>query len=319
MTSSEDEYSYSISEDDIQDITTISRVGYIQMKGKKHKFKAVYAILIGGSFYWFKNEKNSTEALGGIDLKDVEIGSEKIGNKNCFTLSNSDGIIFTGHVTSSTNLGTWTDVLRSNKEHCHPEPCPDREVMKKKKKNVVSGAVKNVVSKTATSSIGKKVMKAIINDETKSLIVALKRIVRSESGDEKKAAELENNIIKIAIKSFMLIDKGKLEAETFLKADAPLREAFELLGRCYTARNRVQPDVFRDALVRVEGHLRDAEEIITNILAPFLRPKNMFRISAAFGILADASFLDHVFQDPEIEPDLEKLIDAMEYYTQFHY
>ena len=162
-------------------------------------------------------------------------------------------------------------------------------------------------------------MKAIINDETKTLILALKNFVRSESGDEKKAAELEKNIIKIAIKSFMLIDKGKLEAEEFLKADAPLRETFELLGRCYTARNRVQPDVFKDALLRVEGHLKDAEEIITNVLAPYLRPKNMFRISAAFGVLADAQFLEHVFADEAIEEDLEKLIDAMEYYTQFHY
>jgi len=179
--------------------------------------------------------------------------------------------------------------------------------------------VKNVVSKTATSPIGKKVMKAIINDETKSLIDALKRIVKRESGDDKKAADLENNIIKIAIKSFMLIDKGKLDAEEFLKADAPLREAFELLGRCYTARHRVQREVFEDALRRVEGHLKDAEEIITNILAPYLRPKNMFRISAAFGILADAQFLNHVYTDPEMETDLEKLIDAMEYYTQFHY
>lgn len=286
---------------------------------KKKKFKAVYALLIGGSFYWFKNEKNATTPLGGVELNQAAVSESSVSGKNCFVMTVEDVEVFVGHVASSTALKDWIDILNHNKDNCAPEPCPEREVTKKKKKGVVSGAVKNVVSKTATSPIGKKMMKAIINDETKSLILALKRIVKKESGDEKKATDLENNIIKIAIKSFMLIDKGKMEAEEFLKADGPLRQAFELLGRCYTARHRVQQEVFEDALRRVEGYLKDAEEIITNILAPHLRPKNMFRISAAFGVLADAQFLYRAYTDPELEPDLEKLIDAMEYYTQFHY
>jgi hypothetical protein len=316
-----EDYSYSgdsVSEEDVQDVTTISRVGYIQLN-KKKKFKAVYALLIGGSFYWFKNEKNANTPLGGVELNQATITESNVSGKNCFVMTVEGNDVFVGHVTSSTALKDWIDILNYNKENCAPEPCPEREVTKKKKKSVVSGAVKNVVSKTATSPIGKKMMKAIINDETKSLILALKRIVKKESGDEKKATDLENNIIKIAIKSFMLIDKGKMEAEEFLKADGPLRQAFELLGRCYTARHRVQQEVFEDALRRVEGHLKDAEEIITNILAPHLRPKNMFRISAAFGVLADAQFLYNAYTDPELEGDLEKLIDAMEYYTQFHY
>jgi len=148
----------------------------------------VYSLLIGGSFYWFKNEKNADTPLGGVDLVDAEISESTSGGKNCFVLTVGGDEAFVGHVTSSSALRDWIDILGNNKVNCAPEPCPERDVLKKKKKSVVSGAVKNVVSKTATSSIGKKVMKAIINDETKSLILALKRIVKRESGDEKKSS-----------------------------------------------------------------------------------------------------------------------------------
>jgi len=69
----------------------------------------------------------------------------------------------------------------------------------------------------------------------------------------------------------------------------------------------------------VESLLKKAEEVITNLLAPHLTPKNMLKISQAFGCIADVKFLITVFKNDDLEEDLDKLIDAMEYYTQFHY
>jgi len=162
-------------------------------------------------------------------------------------------------------------------------------------------------------------MKAIINEETTSLLNALKNIVRVESNNPRKAEDLEKNIIKIAVKSYLLIEKNKIDSDEFLKADRPLRSAFELLCRCFNGRNRVQAEVLYEALLKIEGHLREAEEILTNLLAPHLTPKNLFRISFSFGLLADAKFLNRVFTDATFDEELEKLVDAMEYYTQFHF
>jgi len=162
-------------------------------------------------------------------------------------------------------------------------------------------------------------MKAIINEETASLLVALKKIVSKESGDPKRGDDLEKNIIKIAVKSFLLIENGKLNGEEFLKADAPLREAFELLSKCYNNRGKAKPDVFTNALKKVEGLLKQSEEIFTNILTPFLTSKNIYKVSSAFGTIADAKFLQKVFFDNDLDEDLGKLIEAMDYYTQFHF
>jgi len=71
--------------------------------------------------------------------------------------------------------------------------------------------------------------------------------------------------------------------------------------------------------LRIEGLLRESEEIITNVLAPYLTSKNLFRVASAFGTLADAKFLQRVFYDDTLDDDLGKLVDAMDYYTQFHF
>jgi len=162
-------------------------------------------------------------------------------------------------------------------------------------------------------------MKAIVNEETTTLLNALKRIVKSESGSAKKAEDLEKNIIKIAVKSFLLIENKVLTADDFLVADKPLREAFELMVKVFNGRGRVKEEKIKEALATVEELLKKAEEVITNLLAPHLTAKNMLRISSAFGCIANADFLITVFQNEQLEEDLDKLIDAMEYYTQFHY
>ena len=162
-------------------------------------------------------------------------------------------------------------------------------------------------------------MKAIVNEETTTLLNALKRIVKSESASAKKADDLEKNIIKIAVKSFLLVENKQLQADDFLVADKPLREAFELMVKVFNGRKRVKPEKIEEALKKVESLLKKAEEVITNLLAPHLTPKNMLRISQAFGCIADVKFLMTVFNNDELEEDLDKLIDAMEYYTQFHY
>jgi len=178
---------------------------------------------------------------------------------------------------------------------------------------------KRAASKTATSVLGKKVMKAIVNEETTTLLNALKRIVKSESGSAKKAEDLEKNIIKIAVKAFLLIENKVLTADDFLVADKPLREAFELMVKVFNGRGRVKDDKISSALTKVEELLKKAEEVITNLLAPHLTSKNMLRISSTFGCIANEAFLNAVFRNESLEGDLDKLIDAMEYYTQFHY
>lgn len=102
----------------------------------------------------------------------------------------------------------WPDLTASStKEHVDAPAV----LAKKKKEGVMARAKKNVASKTATSAFGKKVMKAIVNEETTSLINALKKIVRKESGNPKKVPlfSISSFYIILQLKpSFMLCIHG---------------------------------------------------------------------------------------------------------------
>jgi len=290
------------------------------MRVKKKEWKAVYCLVIGGSFYYYKSSTDA-EPKGCIDLSGhvvvspVELKGEK---KKCTFAIQKDpeNLAFVGSC-SETELKAWKQILDECLGKDRSEP--PTVVAQKKKQGVMKRVKKRAASKTATSVLGKKVMKAIVNEETTTLLNALKRIVKSESGSSKKADDLEKNIIKIAVKSFLLIENKVLTADDFLVADKPLREAFELMVKVFNGRGRVKEEKIKEALGKVEELLKKAEEVITNLLAPHLTAKNMLRISSAFGCIANADFLMTVFRNDLLEEDLDKLIDAMEYYTQFHY
>jgi len=257
--------------------------------------------------------------MAGSNLNEVEVlPSEKYLERDCFVLRDKDGKdVFIGFITSQSNRDTWVRFLTEAREK-EPKPFVERTVTLSKKPSLVDRTKNKVVSKTATSAVGKKVMKAFVNEETTGLLTALKAIIKKEY-DVRKADDLEKNIIKIAVKSYLLIEKGKLDGDEFLRIDKPLRNAFDQLSRCYTDRYKISHENFVEELKAVERLLKEAEETLTNLLAPFLTPKNLFRISSVFGTISDYQFLETVFADQVLEEELDKLINAMEYYIQFHY
>jgi len=221
-------------------------------------------------------------------------------------------------VSTAEDLTAWKTVLQeaSSKQ---PGTAPNKSNVKQSKQTVGMKAKKAAASKAGNSAVGKKVMKAIVNEETTTLINALKALVTVESGSSKKADEMEKNIIKIAVKAYILVDNKDLKGEQFLVADKPLRDAFNLLVKVFNGRGRAKKERVVEALQRVEADLKKAEKVITDLLQPHISPKNMFRLTSIFSTVANLKFLETVFYNDSVENELEKLVDAMDYYTQFHY
>jgi len=285
----------------------------------KKDWKPVYVLLIGGSFYVYKNSSDSDYKLC-IDLAGHQVISpalEKGKKKYTFSLVKDDQTSLLVNCANDSELNCWVGVLRNslNKEKTEP---PITRVIKKKE-GVINRAKKRAVRTTATSPLGKRVMKTIVNEETTTLLNAIKVIIKAQSGNGKVGEDIEKNIIAIAVKAFLLIEDSKLKADDFLAADKPLRDSFELMIKVFNGRGRAMDEQITSALLTVEEHLKKSEEVITNLLAPHLSAKNMLKISETFSLFSNEKFLNEVFRNQSIEPELEKLIDAMEYYTQFHY
>jgi len=300
-----------------------TKQGYVEMK-KGGDWTAVFCILVEGTLFFYKSSTDP-DPKGSFDLKDhsmtftVEPAESKAKKKNTFQITKEKNkTAFEGALSSADDLNGWKVALEAAKSKA-PGTAPDRSGMKAGKASAGMKVKKGVASKTANSAVGKKVMKAIVNDETTTLINALKALVTVESGSQKKADEMEKNIIKIAVKAYILVDNKDLKGEQFLVADKPLRDAFNLLVKVFNGRGRAKKERVIEALQRVEADLKKAEKVITDLLQPYISAKNMFRLSTIFSTVANLKFLETVFYNDTVESELEKLVDAMDYYTQFHY
>jgi len=295
--------------------------GYLDIKLLKGNWKVGYGVVIGGTLFYYKT-MNDQVPKGHIDLKGFTVNADaKPGDKKkfAFTIEKDGKAEFSGQLPSKEMKENWVSALHVA---VGLEPCeaPSKDgTAKKKKQTVGMGMQKGIASATADSSVGKAIMKKIVNDETTTLINALKALVTVESGSEKKANEMEKNIVKIAVKAYILVDNKYIKGEQFLVADKPLRDAFNLLVKVFNGRQRAKKERVIEALQKVEGLLKTAEKVITDLLGPHIGGKNMMRLSSIFATVANVKFLETVFYNESVSDELEKLIDAMDYYTQFHY
>jgi len=287
---------------------------------KKGGYRVVYCALVGSTLYYYKNISDP-EPKGSVELKGCTFSDSVKGEKkkNHFGLVKDGKEVFVGAVGSESELEGWKKDFTESFTKGAAAAIASEGAVKKKKTNMTMKLKKGAAAKTANTAVGKRVMKSIVNEETTTLLNALKALVQAESGSAKKAEELEANILKIAVKAFLLVENKDLKGSDFLRADAPLRTAFNLLVKVFNGRKRAKREKVIEALEKVEKELQEAQKIIVELLSPHITSKNMMRLTSIFGIVGNLKFLETIFYDDSIEDELEKLIDAMDYYTQFHY
>jgi len=251
----------------------------------------VHCVVRGGTLFYYKNANDPTPK-GSVNLKGCTFGNyEGKGLKKGtvgFAISQDGSDVFVGSLTNQGDLETWKRVFTEafTKEAS--------EAVTKEKTKTKQGAgmkiKKAAASAGAGSAVGKKVMKSIVNDETTTLLNAMKALVQAESGSAKKAEELEANIVKIAVKVFLLVENKNIKGSDLLKADAPLRNAFNLLVKVFNGRRRAKRERVIEALEKVEKELQEAQRIIVELLSPHITTKNMMKLTSVFSVVGNLKF-----------------------------
>lgn len=319
-----------------EDLNVVDCAGFVEVKRAKKDWKPYYTIIMRGSIFLYKDaavciflegfradllQDSKPVDEGTIHVKGYTVNlTPTIKKANVIELTSSDGksdILF--GAASVTEFTKWSKAISDahGKEAATEPPARD-SITKKKKEGLMARSKKKLAGDIATSGLGKKVIKSILNEETSALLQAIKKII-AKLDSKKKSDEIEKNVIKIVVKAYLLTENKKLDSEAFLQADKPMRSAFDLLGRVFNNRHRAKPEQIAEALGKVESFFKKTEQVFIELLSPHLSPKNMIRLNSIFGYMANAEFLQRAFDDPSLDEEIEKLVDAMEYYTQFHY
>lgn len=308
----------------------VDKQGFIELKdnnAKKAKTKAVWCVLIDGTLHTYKTPLDATP-LGKYDLKGMKLeeksegkgkgkGKGKKKTKAGFTVTfEGQKSVVEFSCVNDEDRENWVEVLKENESKDPSEP-PTREQGKRHRGSLMFRAKKSVGGKAATSGMGKGMMKRLADDDTKQLLTALKKVV-GKYFDEKRANEIENSIIKLAVKCYFLVENKSLSSESFLDVDGPIRSAFELISKIYDKMHRVNEEALREAFGRVSKDLQKTESVLEGLLLPYVKQKTLQRLKDTFSCLSNPKFLFAVFQDEELEDEIHDLVKAMEYYTQFH-
>jgi len=311
-----------MSEDFDKDGFLYKRTGHSQERKKfSQKWKYYYVNLIGGSLHYYKDVED-VEPKGTINLKELEFKKgEKEGSshKFCFVLKNStlDYLFFTEE---EADYNEWTEAIEKAMKK-EPAPPLKKEKRKTRAQELAYKIKKNVGGKAATSALGKKAIRAQAPEEVRNLIASLKKIIERES-DGKKAHEVEENIFKIGVKAYFLIDGGKCKWDDLLEADKPLRQALEILIKCHDhakfSRNP-SPVLLKEKFVIVQKNFEEAADKLTKVLSPLMKPANVARIKMTTDYIGNADRLLKIYLDEALNDPLQDLISAAEHYTQFHF
>jgi len=290
--------------------------------GRK-KWNLVYVNLIGSTLHYYKDEEDS-EPKGTIELKQLELyendneGSQS--KKFCFSLKN-DHLDYLFASEEEKDLEQWVAAIKACK---FKNPCPPlkKEKRRSRASELAFRAKKNMAGKVATSGLGKKAIRSRAPEEITHLINDIKKVVERESKSSKKAAEIEENVYKIGVKAYFLLLDNKICWNDLLASDKPCRAALELLIKCHNHAKFVRsPNIpgLQAKFQEVHSFLAEAGTILTKLLAPHMKPRNVARISETIEYLGNPDRLLRVFMDETLNEPLQEMINSAEHYTQFHF
>lgn len=281
--------------------------------------KEVYCLTNGSTLHCYKSPLES-EPLGSIELKGCTSEKAPVDpkkkKKTVINLSCGD-FLYLIEASGDDDCAQWIEEF-TRCASLAPEGPPSKEAISRKKMSKAARMKKGAAGKMVGTAPVKAMTRKLADEETLTLLRNLKVVIKKDSS-VKKADEIENDIMKIGMKSFFLVDNKIVESDAFLEVDGPIRKAFELIVKVWDKKDRTSKESLKVAFTSIEGHLRKAEQTLTAILLPHLQSKSIARVKNIFSYVGSARFLESIMLDDELEDEVHELVKAIEYYTQFHH
>jgi hypothetical protein len=272
----------------------VDKEGATQMFSKKSKkWKGKYAILSGGGLY-YKSKQKDPELSEPIIIKGATVESTDEHKKKFaikITLGSDETLI---SFDSEAERAEWLSALKAN---------TDKEVGfgdKAKSKKTQSAAMrikKAAGSSVATSSAGKGLIKEFLGKDGIKLIDLIKQVITIHEG-KKKAAEVESNIIRVAVKVILLWQNKDITnndiASTVPKVKAVWSDIIDFCEMSFA---------YDPPKIKSSG-----EELTTcfkNMLKDFVTDNTLERMASTISYITTKELLDVLFTN-EAQDELKK-------------
>jgi len=164
-------------------------------------------------------------------------------------------------------------------------------------------AQKGLAEKAATSSLGKNILKEFLPDDTWFIMEALKTMITNTTS-EKKAKEIEKNVIKLAVKVAYLYKGKHLTGDDMMAATRdPLLKMWQLFIEACDEKKRKLPEFTKS--------VREAHAALDTLFKPHIAPKSLAKMKDVADYLADEKTMQQLLTDPRHTELLEKVSESV--------
>lgn len=168
-----------------------------------------------------------------------------------------------------------------------------------------------------------------VPQEVQDLLNSLRKLL-TEAVGEKSALAVEDNIIKLWVKCYFLLENNILTNDDLLDLDPALRDAFgkiiKVREATYSPNHGIADDVIEKHLRMIHEDLTRVESGLSKLLTPHLKPKSIQRIHQIFNVIGTITFLKTAIVQPPppndtefLKDELDDLVAVMERYLAFQY
>jgi len=265
----------------------------------KEKFKAKFVTLSGGSLL-FSKKKGADEFDLAVELKggSVKEGASVSDKKlKLFTVT-ADGADTVLGAKDEKEMKAWVDAIKANlsKEGV-------AVTLAKKKQSAMMAIKKNVSGKAATSGAGKGLIKDELGKNGVRVIDIMKEIITLHEG-KKKATEVEDNIIRFAVKIILLWKNKDITTQDLMKTLPYLRAVWSnLIDFCEMSFAYEPATLAKNANELVDCFIKLIQQHVTD--------KTIEMIRETLQYLSQEKLQDLLFKDPkgeEYKKELEGIV-----------
>jgi len=250
-------------------------------------------MLSGGGIY-YKEKQKSIELYGPIVIQGTKLESTDEHKKKFsikVTLGDTVDVIA---FESEEMRAEWLEALTGNLDK--DVGMGDRS-MSKKSQSTSMRLKKKAGSSVATSSAGKSLIKEFLGKDGIRMIDIVKKVITIHE-NKKKAIEVENNIIRVAVKVILLWKNKDLTTQDIAATVPKVKALWSDVIDCCEMSFAYDPAKIKETGV-------DLSVAFTELLKANVTEKTLLRMTSTIAYITDKEVLDVLFAATEQE-DLKK-------------
>jgi len=292
-------------------------------KGKKWKF---YKCYLKGSSLWYyrpqeENPKAVIELAQKFDIGDDELTANE-SRPNTFSIKKPDlSLVWIFAAPSEKEKDAWLDKLKP--AFSAPSAKAPTGAMRRKS-SLILRAKKKVAGKAATSGVGKRLIKSVMHDDDVDKLFASGKALIARDTDQKRATQIEDTVIKLAVKGIMLVRNGSLPIDKARPLEPVMRQLGKDLKETWNDRIRFKKDdkKLREAsdanYAKLAAGVQQMDTLLRDLFDTYVTERTLSRIGDVTDYLGKADTFKRLYETESQQDDLKVVLERVAFYLQFY-